>query len=77
MTKSHDFASTAQPGTQNDNILARWPAKPPSLLLSFNMLTSVLYSWVKLNAPNPTTTAWFYVVNEQKTAFLFSHIIIL
>ena len=44
MTKSHDFASIAQPGTQNDNILARLPAKPPSRLLSFNMLTSVLYN---------------------------------
>ena len=29
------FASTAQPGTQSDDIWARWPAKPPSHLLSF------------------------------------------
>ena len=28
---------------QNDNIWARWPAKPSSPLLSFNMLTNVLY----------------------------------
>ena len=35
------FASTAQPGTQSDNIWARWPAKPPCHLFSFNILTKV------------------------------------
>ena len=32
------FASTAQPGTQNDNIWARWPAKAPPRLLISNMM---------------------------------------
>ena len=35
MCSSCYFASTAQPGTKNDDIWARWPAKPPCHLFSF------------------------------------------
>ena len=50
-----NFASTTQPGTQSDDILVRWPAKPPFHLFSFNILTKVDYNKGKLSAPKPDT----------------------
>ena len=35
------FCLHAQPGIQKDKLWVLWPAKPPSRLSSFNMLTNV------------------------------------
>ena len=54
-TKIAYFASTAQPRTQSDDIWARWPAKSPCHLFSFDILTKVNYDKGKLSEPKPDT----------------------